>query len=77
MGSYIELWFACLINWMKFTNQGDGANYGMYINNVYLALSSVLLIAFPFWMYLFLKKNYNNLHNKNFAVKYDKVYDGV
>jgi hypothetical protein len=49
----------------------------MLINNVYLVLSSGLLIAYPIWIYFFLKKNYYNMQFKTFKDKYDKVYDGI
>jgi hypothetical protein len=77
MGSYIEIMFACLINWMMFTTKGDTHNYGVFINNVYLIASSVLLVAFPFWLYFFLKKNYYDLQFKTFSTKYSPIYDKV
>ena len=74
MGSYIELWFACLINYLMFTTQGDGYNYGVLINNIYMVLSSVLLVAFPGWLFYFLRKNYYYLHFKEFKDQYKNVY---
>jgi hypothetical protein len=49
-----------------FTTQGDDYNYGVLINNIYMVLSSVLLVAFPGWLFYFLRKNYMDLHFKEF-----------
>jgi hypothetical protein len=49
-----------------FTTQGDGYNYGVLINNIYMVVSSVLLVAFPCWLFYFLRKNYYDLHFQEF-----------
>ena len=72
MGSYIEIVFACTINYLLFTTEGG---YGVWINNICLGLSTLLVVAFPFWLYFFLSKNYYDLHHKKeFANKYENVY---
>ena len=61
MGSYIEIVFACLINFLMFTTQGDVYSYGVLINNIFLVLSTLLVVAYPVWIYFFLNKNYYSL----------------
>jgi hypothetical protein len=77
MTSYIEITFACAINWMMFTTQGDTYNYGVLINNVFLCLSSLMLVGYPVWLYFFLKKNYFDLHLPALKVKYENVYENM
>lgn len=61
MGSYLEICFACLINYILFTTEGETYSYGVWINNIYLFAGSILVVAYPVWLYFFLKKNYYNL----------------
>jgi hypothetical protein len=61
VGSYIEIAFGCLINFKMFTTQGDGNNYGVLVNNIFLVLSTLLLVTYPVWVFFFLKKNYYSL----------------
>ena len=74
MGSYIEICFASLINFLMFTTKGDIHDYGVMFNNIYMVLSSVLLVAFPCWLFCFLRKNYFDLHFREFRDKYETIY---
>lgn len=60
-GSYIEILFACIINYMMFTTEGEGTNYGVWINNFSLVTASALAVAYPIWLYVYLSKNYYDL----------------
>jgi hypothetical protein len=53
--------FACIINFMMFTTEGDGTNYGVWINNFSLVAASVLAVGYPIWLYVYLSKNYYDL----------------
>ena len=77
MGAYIEIAFACFINWSMFTTKGETYNYGVFINNVYLCFFSVLLVAFPAWLYYFLKKNYFSLQLRTVEEMYGNCYTGI
>jgi hypothetical protein len=77
MGSYIEIAFACLINYFMFTTKGDTYNYGVLINNIFLVLSAVILVAYPIWLYVYLKKNYYNLQLREYKDKYENAYEGI
>ena len=59
--AYVELAFACIINYMMLSWEGDGSNYGMYINNLYLFFGTFLIIGYPIWLFFFLRKNYYDL----------------
>jgi hypothetical protein len=77
MGSYIEIVFACCINYLMFTTQGDTHNYGVLINNICMVLATILLIVYPFWLYFFLKKNYYSLQFKEYKDKYGNCYENI
>lgn len=77
VGSYVEIWFACLINLRMFTTEGDDYSYGVWINNIFLCLALLLIVAYPGWLYFFLKKYYYDLHFKKFSDKYGAAYEGI
>jgi hypothetical protein len=49
----------------------------MYLNNAYLFGSCFLLVAYPVWLYVFLKKNYYSFQYKAFAAKYGPAYGDI
>ena len=57
MSAYIEFVFAVFINFIMFTTEGETYSYGVWINNIYLVCSTVLIVVYPFWLYFFLKMN--------------------
>jgi hypothetical protein len=61
-----------------YTNEGgDGYNYGVIMNNVCLCLASVIVVGYPIWLYIFLKKNYYDLQFAHVKEKYGNAYEGV
>jgi len=76
--AYIELVFACLINWTMFTSTREtDQDFGLFINNVYLCCASVLVVVYPIGLCVFLKKNYYDLHYEAFKAKFGNAYDGI
>jgi len=60
------------------TVNGDGtSSYGVWINNVYLFLSSIIVLAYPVWLYFYLTKYYYYLQYKEFENKYGNAYDNI
>jgi hypothetical protein len=59
--AYVELCFACFINFLMFTTKGATSDGGVLVNNIYLIFSAFLCIAYPCWLYYFLNKNYYEL----------------
>ena len=49
----------------------------MYINNTFLFGSCILLIAYPIWLYFFLKWNYYSLQYKEVSDKYKNAYGEI
>jgi len=59
--AYAELCFGCIMNWYSLTWRGNTHAYGMVINNIYLFISSVLVVGYPVWKFVFLYSNYYSL----------------
>ena len=75
--SYIELGFACFMNYYNLVWKGDNYSYGLIINNIYLIFCSLLVLAFPAWLLYFLRKNYEKLEEEEFKGKYENAYKGI
>lgn len=74
--SYIEICFACVMNYFNLVWSGEEYSYGVIINNVYLFFCTILIAFFPIWVLFFLKKNYEKLPEDEFKEKYDVIYEG-
>jgi len=62
--------FACFINYLMFaTVNGYGtSSYGVWINNTYLFLSSIIVLVYPMWLYYYLSKYYYFLQFEEFEI---------
>jgi hypothetical protein len=49
--AYVELCFACFINYLMFTTKGANSDSGVLVNNIYLVFASILVIGYPIWLY--------------------------
>jgi len=74
--AYIELAFACLINWTMYTSSSEN-DIGLWINNIYLCASSLLVVVYPIGLYVFLRINYYELQYKYNKVKFENAYSGI
>jgi len=75
--SYVELSFACLMNCYTLEWQGGSSVYGMYINNIYMFVSCLIVVGYPIWLYFFLKEHYFEFHLPYFANKYENAYGDI
>lgn len=63
---YIELAFSVTMNFYNLVWTSEEYSYGLIINNMYVIFTTVLIIAFPIWLGVFLSKNYENLGEEEF-----------
>merc|ERR1740117_247903 len=76
--AYVELAYAALINWQMFAYKTEeGHDLGLWINNTYLVLSTLVVIVYPIFLYFFMRHYYYNFGDEEFAAKYENMYDGI
>jgi len=74
---YVELSFACIMNFYTLEWEGGSSVYGMYINNIYMFVSFLIVVGYPIWLYFFLSKHYYEFQFPYFANKYENAYGKI
>jgi len=69
----VEFAFACVMNYYAF----EWTTGGMYMSNIYMFLHTFTLLAYPVWLYFFLRKNYLKLGDETFAEKYENAFGNI
>jgi len=73
ISAFIEVTLAVMIN----MNDIRYDTYGNYISQVFMCLFLLIFIVYPFWVYFFLRYNYDNLEEDEIKEKYSSLYWNV
>jgi hypothetical protein len=68
---YVIYAVSCLTQMLSMTWRSHGENF----NNVLMILMFLLLVAFPVWVFFFIRRNRYNLGKNSFKQKYGTIYE--
>lgn len=68
---YVVFVISCLTQTLAMT----WSNTGEAINNILMFLTIAVVLAFPVWTFLLLKRNKDRLGDREFSAKFSSIYD--
>ena len=74
---YLELCLSVLIGLTDMEWSGVNYNGSVLYCNIFTIILSILLLAMPFWIYIFYTVNMDEMDDEEFVERYGDIYEGL